>query len=153
MRPHSGVVGVTLDLAARPRQPGQRPIAKGNRIPRVLPALILETGFLVASLIGDVAIPHPVAIVVEPFEGRAGRLFELADQVAVACPQLVFVEQYQEQRRRVGAAEIWRMRPFGEGRHLSDARLVEDLSRLFVAERVDAGSLPRREDPKGGRGQ
>src|SRR4030095_10141188 len=42
------------------------------------------------------------------------------------------------------------MRSFGEGRHLSDARLVENLSWLLVTERVDAGSLPRREHAKCG---
>ena len=37
------------------------------------------------------------------------------------------------------------MRSFAEGRHLSDARLVENLSGFLVTERVDASPLPRRE--------
>ena len=52
------VVGVALQLAGRPGEPRQPAVAVGDRVPGVLPALVLEARLLVAAPVGDVAVAH-----------------------------------------------------------------------------------------------
>ena len=66
--------------------------ANDDRVPRVLPALVLEAGLGVAPLVLDVAVAVAVAVLVDPLERRARRGLELAHQVGVARPALVLVE-------------------------------------------------------------
>ena len=68
---HLGVVGVALQLAGGAREAGQAPVAVRDRVPRVLPALVLEPGLLVAPLVGDVAVALQVGVVVDPGQRRA----------------------------------------------------------------------------------
>ena len=96
---HLGVVGVALQLAGRPREPRQAAVAVGDRIPGVLPALVLEAGLLVAPLVGDVAVALQVGVVVDPGQGGPGRRLEGAHQPGVAGPALVLVEEHEVQRR------------------------------------------------------
>src|SRR5450756_1997601 len=56
--PHFGVVGVTLQLAGGAREARQRAVLVRDRVPRILPALVLEAGLLVAPLVPDVAVAH-----------------------------------------------------------------------------------------------
>ena len=48
---HLGVVGVALQLAGGAREAGQPAVAVGDRVPGVLPALVLQAGLLVAALV------------------------------------------------------------------------------------------------------
>src|SRR3954470_10602947 len=61
---HLGVVRVALDLAARARELRERSVAEDDRVPRVLPALVVEARLLHAPLVGHVAVVHAVAVVV-----------------------------------------------------------------------------------------
>src|SRR5262249_28103970 len=122
-----------------------------DRVPRVLPALVLETGLGVAALVLDIAVAVAVAEVVDPAERGARRGLELADERRIARPALVLVEQDEEQRRRVGAAVVRRMRALLEDRQLPEAQLVRDLAGLLVAEVVDAAALERGEHAQGRR--
>ena len=71
---HLGVVGVALQLAGRPREARQPAVAVGDRVPGVLPALVLETGLLVAALVRDVAVALEVGVLVDPVQrARAPR--------------------------------------------------------------------------------
>ncbi len=135
---HLRVVRVALQLAGRAREAGQPPVAVGDRVPGVLPALVLEAGLLVAALVRDVAVALEVGVLVDPVERRPRLALELADELAVARPALVLVEQDDVERRRVGAAVVRRVRPLLERRHLAVAHLVEDPARVLVAEVVDA---------------
>ena len=141
---HLGVVGVALQLAGRPREAGQRAVAVGDRVPGVLPALVLEAGLLVAALVGDVAVALQVGVLVDPVERGARLVLEVAHELRVAGPALVLVEQDDEQRRRVGGAVVRRVRPLLEGRHLAVAHLVQDAPGILVAEVVDPRALPHR---------
>src|SRR5262249_49869501 len=98
---HLRVVRVALELARRPREPGQAPVAVRDRVPRVLPALVLETGLLVAPPIPDVAVALEVGVLVDPVQGSPSLVLEVAYELAVAGPPLVFVEQHDVERRRV----------------------------------------------------
>src|SRR4029078_11347586 len=64
------IVRVTLQLAGGARKAGDAPVAVGDRVPGVFPALVLETGLLVAALIGDVAFALEVGVLVDPVERR-----------------------------------------------------------------------------------
>ena len=66
---HLGVVGVPLQLAGRAGEAGQTPVAVRDRVPGVLPALVLEPGRLVSPLVRDVAVALQVGVVVDPGEG------------------------------------------------------------------------------------
>ncbi len=56
------VVGVPLQLAGRARQLRERSVRELDRIPRVLPALILEPALGVATLVLDVAVTVAIAV-------------------------------------------------------------------------------------------
>ena len=135
--PHLRVVRVALELAGRPREPGKPAVAVGDRVPGVLPALVLEPGLLVAALVRDVAVAHEVGVLVDPAKRGPRFVLELAHELAVAGPALVLVEQDHVERRCVGAAVVGRMRPLLEGSHLAVAHLVQDAARILVAEVVD----------------
>ena len=100
------VVGVALELARGPGEPGQPPVPVGDRIPRVLPALVLEPRLLVAAPIPDVAIAEEVGVVVDPGEGGPRLVLALSDQRAVAGPPLVLVQQDHVQGGGVRAAVV-----------------------------------------------
>ena len=72
------VVGVALQLACGPREAGQAPVAVGDRVPRVLPALVLEPRLLVPALVPDVAVAHEVRVLVDPVERGARLVLEVA---------------------------------------------------------------------------
>ena len=143
------VVGVALELARRPRKAGQPAVSVGDRVPGVLPALILEAGLLVAALVPDVAGAEQVGVLVDPVERRPGLVLELPHGLAVTGPALVLVEQHDVERRRVGTAVVRRMRPLLEGRHLPVAHLVQDAAGVLVAEVVEAAALPGPERSQG----
>ena len=67
-----GVVGVALELARRAREARQSAVAVGDRVPGVLPALVLEAGLLVAALVGDVAVALQVGVLVDPVRAPRG---------------------------------------------------------------------------------
>ena len=150
---HARVVGVALQLAGRPRESRQLAVAIGDRVPGVLPALVLEAGLLVAALVPDVAVAHQVGVLVDPVERRPGLRLELAHQPAVAGPALVLVEQDHEQRGGVGVAVVRRVRPLLERGQLAVAHLVQDPAGVLVAEVVDPRALPSRQLAQRGRGE
>ena len=133
-----GVVGVALQLARGAREPGQAPVAVGDRVPRVLPALVLQPGLLVARA-GRRRTRCPAGRRTRR-SSRAppGPRLQLAHQLRVAGPALVLVEQHHEQRRGVGVAVVRRVRPLLERGHLAVAHLVQDPARVLLAEVVDA---------------
>ncbi len=139
---HLRVVRVPLQLAGRAREPRQPAVAVGDRVPRVLPALVLEARLLVTPLVPDVAGAEEVRVLVDPVERSPSLALELPHELAVARPPLVLVEQHDVQRRRVGAAVVRRVRTLLERRHLAVAHLVEDPARVLVTEVVDAAALP-----------
>src|SRR4029453_2937463 len=83
---HLRVVGVALQFAGGPGEPGQSPVPVGDRIPRVLPTLVLEPRLLVAAPVPDVAIAEEVGVVVDPGQGRSRLVLAVSDQRAVAGP-------------------------------------------------------------------
>ena len=93
----------------RTRNPGSRSIARGrlasvpsaedNRVPRVLPALVLEPRLLLRSY-ETYPSPSAISVLVDPGERRARLELERADEVCVAAPELVFVEEDEEERGR-----------------------------------------------------
>jgi hypothetical protein len=139
--PHFGVVGVALQLAGGAREARQRAVVVGDRVPRILPALVLEAGLLVAPLVPDVAVAHEVGVLVDPGQSGARFVFQLAHQLRVAGPALVLVEQHHVERRRVHGAVVRRVRAFFERRHLAVPHLVQDAARILVAEVVAAAAL------------
>ena len=145
---HLRVVGVALELAGRAGEARQPAVAVGDRVPGVLPALVLEAGLLVAALVGDVAVALEVGVLVDPVQRRAGLALEVAHELPVARPPLVLVEQHDVERRGVGAAVVRRVRPLLERGHLAVAHLVEDPPGILVAEVVDPRALPVAERPQ-----
>ena len=139
---HLGVVGVALELAGRAREAGQPPVAVGDGVPGVLPALVLEAGLLVPALVPDVPVAHQVGVLVDPVQRRPRLAFELAHEARVTGPALVLVEEHDVEGRGVGGAVVRRVRALFEGGHLAVAHLVGDAARVLVAEVVDSGSLP-----------
>ena len=75
------VVGVALELACSAREAGQTAVAVGDRVPRILPALVLQAGFLVSAFVGDVAVALEVRVIVDPAQRSACLWFELSNQV------------------------------------------------------------------------
>src|SRR5919201_1688666 len=122
---HLYVVDVALDLARRDRPLGDRAVGEADRVPRVLPALVLESRLDITPLVFDVAVAVAVAVLVDPRERRARGRLELAHQLSVAAPALVLFEQNEEERRRVGAAVVRRVRSLAEVRELAEADLVQ----------------------------
>ena len=144
-RAHLRVVDVALDLAGRARQLRERAVGEEDRVPRVLPALVLEAGLGVPALVLDVAVAVAVAVARRSSASAArASVSSSRTSVGVARPALVLVEQDEEERRRVGAAVVGRVRPLLERGQLAEPELVEDLARLLVAEVVDLASPAAR---------
>src|SRR5205085_11306875 len=138
---HLRVVDVPLDLASRDRALRNRAVGEADRVPRVLPALVLEARLRVSPFVLDVAVPVAIAPLVDPFERRACVRLEVAYERCVSRPALDLVEQDEEERRRVRRPEVRRVRPLLEPRQLAEPDLVQDLARLRVAERIVLGRL------------
>ena len=77
-----GVVRVALELARRAREAGQAAVAVRDRVPRVLPALVLEPGLLVAALVRDVAVALEVGVLVDPVQRGPRLVLEVAHELA-----------------------------------------------------------------------
>src|SRR5690349_8838591 len=60
------VINIALDFAGCDGLRRQRSIGKENGIPRVFPALVFDSGLLVAALVFHVPVTIPVAIVIDP---------------------------------------------------------------------------------------
>src|SRR5436190_2312297 len=150
---HLGVVRVALELACRTWKARQPAVAVGDRVPRVLPALILEPRLLVAPLVRDVAVPLEVGVLVDPVQRSASLVLELAHELRVAGPPLVLVEQHDVERRGVRIPVVGRMRPLLECRELAVTHLVQDPPGILVPEVVHPRSLPLTERAQGRRGQ
>src|SRR5262249_28489328 len=75
------VVGVALQLARRAREAGQPAVPVGDRVPGVLPALVLEPRLLVPALVPDVAVALQVGVLVDPRQRGARLVLELADEL------------------------------------------------------------------------
>ena len=148
------VIGVPLQLAGRAREARDPTVAVRDRVPRILPALVLEPRLLVPALVPEVAAAaDQVPVLVDPAQGRARFGFELADEPPVAAPALVLVEQHAVQRRRVSGAVVRGVRPLLERRQLPVAHLVEDPAGILVAEVVDPAALPGAEHAQCGGGE
>src|SRR5215831_1486183 len=99
---------------------------KGNGIPRVLPALILQTGLHIPPVVLDISITVAITPFVDPAKSRARRVLHLLDQLLVTAPALVLVEENEEQGRRVGGAEVRGMGALLEGGQLAPSNLMEN---------------------------
>ena len=96
-------------------------------------------------LVLDEAVAVEVAVLsIQPQRGERVRP-EPVDELVVAGPALVLVEQHQPQRRRVDRAVVGRVRDLVGARQLAGAQLVQDLARLRVAPVVDLGRLEPRQ--------
>ena len=130
---HLGVVGVALQLAGGAREAGQRAVAIGDRVPGVLPALVLEAGLLVAPLVGDVAVALQVGVLVDPVQRGAGLVLELADELA--CRRST-----ARTRRAARRTAAWRRRT----RSTASAAAPRTPSSRRSASRAGSGRDPRR---------
>ena len=79
---HLRVVGVALELAGRAREAGKPAVAVRDRVPGVLPALVLEPRLLVAALVPDVAVALEVGVLVDPVQGRPGLELEARERAS-----------------------------------------------------------------------
>jgi hypothetical protein len=155
--PPFGVVDVALDLAGRDRARGDPAVPEQDRVPRVLPALVHQAGLRVARLVLDVAVAVAVAPDVDPLQRGPRVRLELADEIGVAGPALVFLQQHEEERRGIRGPVVRRVGRLAQHGELAVADLVQDLAGLLVAEVVDASSLTvgerreRRARDRGGR--
>src|SRR5436190_18622860 len=110
------VVRVALKLAGRTGEARDPTVPVRDRVPGVLPALVLEPGLLVAALVPDVAVALEVRVLADPAQRRPRLVLELADELGVARPALVLVEQDDGERCRVRAAGVGRVRRLLERR-------------------------------------
>jgi hypothetical protein len=138
------VVGVALDLAGRDRRLGTRPVGEQDRVPRVLPALVVEPAGRAPAVLEE-AVAVEVALLLDPAHCGASVLFESADEFAVPCPQVVLVEQNEEERGRIVRAVVGRVRSVAEHCQFAAPPLVQDLSGLGVAKVVALDRLQFRE--------
>ncbi len=122
--PHLRVVRVPLQLAGRPRKPRQPPVGIGDRVPRVLPTLVLQP-----VLAGSAARTTCSRC---PSDRRTRRSSPAPPappaptrrtNVDVTAPPLVLVEQDHEQRRAVRRTVVGRVRLLLEARPLSPYRI------------------------------
>ena len=63
---HLGVVDVALQLAGRARRRRDRAVGERDRVPRVLPALVVEPGLGDAPLVLDVSVAVAIAVPIDP---------------------------------------------------------------------------------------
>jgi hypothetical protein len=114
---------------------------------------VVEAGLGIAALVLDVAILVAIAVVVDPGHGGARLALDVAHELVVPRPALVFLEQDEEQHRAVGGAVVGRVRPILERGQLAQADLVQDLPRLGVPERIVLARLQEGQRPERGRRQ
>src|SRR6266446_621879 len=143
------VVGVALQLAGRARQLRERPVRELDRIPRVLPALILEPALGVATLVLDVAVTVAIAVFIDPRQRGTSVRLEPPHALAIAGEPLVLVQEDEEQHRPISAAVVRRVRALFERGELAEPQLVQNLPRLLVTEVVATRSLQRRKYVEG----
>ena len=85
------IVGVALNLTGGPRSTGEGTIMEKDRIPRVLPTLIIQAQSSFA-LIFDVSVAVPISVMINPLKCRTGIRLKGTDKIGVAAPALVFVQ-------------------------------------------------------------
>ena len=105
------------------------------------------------QLVLDVAVAVEVAAVLDPGQRGAGVGLEGADQLVVAGPAVVLVQQHEEQRRGVGGSEVRGVRALAARGELAEAQLVQDLAGLLLVEVVAHRRLAGGEHAQGRRGQ
>src|SRR6266516_1748136 len=104
---HLGVVDVALKLARGTWQARERAIGEQDRVPGILPALVLQAGLRVAAAVLDVAITIAVPVCVDPVQRSSGFQLQLPYQLSIASPALDLIEQDEEERRDVGSSIVW----------------------------------------------
>src|SRR5262245_51318213 len=95
------VIDIPLDFAGGDWLGCQSAIGKGNSVPRVFPALILESGLFIPALVLNVAVTVPIAISIDPSQRCPGLRFEFPNQVVPSGPAFEFVEQDEKKRRGI----------------------------------------------------
>src|SRR5690606_8302566 len=144
---------VPLDLAAGPRQRRQRAVGVRDRVPRVLPRLVDQTGLRIAGLVLDVPVAVEIAVLLQPGHGGSSRLLQPSHRGRVAGPALVLIEDDEEKRRGIRGPVVRRVWTLAEVSQLTIAQLMQDLARLRVPEVVNLDRLVRTEGEQGGPGQ
>src|SRR5215468_9954912 len=69
------VIDVSLYLASRDRHGCKRSIRESDGVPRVFPALVLDSGFFVAALVLNIPITVTVAVFIDPLQCCPGFCF------------------------------------------------------------------------------
>ena len=114
----------------------------GNRVVRILPALVREA-FLAHAVIFDEIVAVGVGRPIDPAERRLDRRPQFLQRGEVAGAVEIKSRERDEQRRCVDAAVVALERDLAQRRHLAAAHLVHDLAGLRVVRRVDDGGLGR----------
>src|SRR6266576_1133868 len=130
-----GSVKVALHFAQSDWSFGRRTVGVENRIMRVLPTLMDETEFRLASVFHE-TVAIDVAIMIDPckraLDVRPNRLNERA----ITRARVVRACEHDEKWGCVDAAVVTLEWNLAQGGHLTRARLVKDLARLSVLFRV-----------------
>ena len=105
----------------------------GDRVPGVLPALVLEAGLLVAALVGDVAVALQVGVLVDPVQG--GARLRLERRARAWCRR-----SSARTRRAARRRAAWRRR----SRSRASAAAPRRPSSRRSASRAGCGPGPRR---------
>src|SRR5438132_7544888 len=95
------VVHVPLDLTRGAWQLRVGPVREENRVPRILPTHVLETGVGVPALVLDVSVAVAIAVIVDPSQCGPGIRLELSHQIDITRPALDLVKKDEVQRRRI----------------------------------------------------
>ena len=135
---HLGVVGVALQLAGRAREARQPAVAIRDRVPGVLPALVLQAGLLVPAPVPDVAVALEVA---RSRRSRRAQPGPRARDRARACGRRSSARTRRAARRRAA----WRRR----SRSTASAGAPRRRSSRRSASRGGSGPGPRRGSRRG----
>ena len=137
---HLGVVGVALQLAGGAREAGQ-PCRRDRRSSPRSPSSTGSPGRSARCGARTRCSRRPRGRRTRRSSRSAARASCSSSRTSVASPvqRSYSSSRIDEQRRRVGAAVVGRVRPLLERGHLAVAHLVQDLPGLLVAEVVDAG--------------
>src|ERR1700733_9766782 len=100
------VVDVALDLAGRDRSLRERAVGELDGVPAVLPALVDQAGERVAAFVLDVSVAVAIPAVLDPGQSCTGVWLQRPDEVVVAGPTVVLVEEDQEQGGGVRGSEV-----------------------------------------------
>ena len=107
--------------------------------------MVVESARRVGALdVFEVTVAVEVGRALEPGERLAHVLLEPSDELPVARPALVLIEEDQEERGCVVRAVV-RARDLAHGLEAAAAKLVDDLAGLGVGEVVPVGRLQLRE--------